>query len=81
MTEKTNFSTQGHSGIHTRRWVAQRWLIDNIIRSVGNVPSTNLGPAPAGLVADWMNARLGGKPIASERWFVEAGGNIVKTPY
>ena len=81
MTEKTNFSTQGHSGIHTRRRVAQRWLIDNIIRSVGNVPSTNLGPAPAGLVADWMNARLAGKPFASERWLVEAGGNIVKTPY
>ena len=81
MTEKMKSSTQGRGGIHTRRWVAQRWLIDNIIRSVGNVPSTNLGPAPAGLVADWMNARLAGKPFASERWLVEAGGNIVKTPY
>lgn len=56
-------------------------LIDNIIRSVGNTPSTNLGPAPAGLVADWMNARLAGKPFASERWLVEANGNVVKTPY
>lgn len=22
-------------GVHTRRWIAQRWLIDNVIRSVG----------------------------------------------
>ena len=49
--------------------------------SVGNVPSANLGPTPAVLVADWMNARLAGKPFASERWYVEAGGSVVKTPY
>jgi alpha-beta hydrolase superfamily lysophospholipase len=49
--------------------------------SVGNVPSTNLGPTPAVMVADWMNARLAGKPFASERWLVEAGGRVAKTPY
>ncbi|HET9663260.1 MAG TPA: alpha/beta hydrolase [Burkholderiales bacterium] len=49
--------------------------------SVGNVPSTNLGPTPAVLVADWMNARLSGKPLTSERWFVESSGRVVKTPY
>lgn len=49
--------------------------------SVGNVPSTNLGPAPQVLVADWMNARLSAKSLASERWFVESNGRIVKTPY
>jgi dienelactone hydrolase len=49
--------------------------------SVGNVPSANFGPAPAVLVADWMNARLAGKPFASERWYVEASGRVVKTPY
>jgi len=49
--------------------------------SVGNVPSANLGPTPAVLVADWMNARLAGKPFASERWYVEASGSVVKTPY
>ena len=49
--------------------------------SVGNVPSTNVGPAPAGLVADWMSARLAGKPFPSERWLVEASGSILKTPY
>ncbi len=24
-----------HGGVRTRRWVAQRWLVDNVIRSVG----------------------------------------------
>ena len=64
----------------TRRWVEQRWLIDNIIRSVSNVPSTNLGPTPTVLIADWMNARLAGKPLASERWHVESSGRVVRTP-
>lgn len=49
--------------------------------SVGNVPSAQLGPTPAVLVADWMNARLAGKAFNSERWFVEAGGRVVVTPY
>jgi hypothetical protein len=49
--------------------------------SVGNVPSANLGPTPAVLIADWMNVRLAGKLFASERWFVEANGQVVKTAY
>ena len=49
--------------------------------SVGNVPSTNLGPTPSVLAADWMNARLSGRPFASERWFVEASGRVAKTAY
>lgn len=49
--------------------------------SVGNVPSAQLGPTPAVLVADWMNARLAGKPFASERWFVDASGRVEATPY
>jgi hypothetical protein len=32
------------------------------------------------LVADWLAARLNGKPVASERWFVQATGQVVKTP-
>jgi dienelactone hydrolase len=47
--------------------------------SVGNVPAANLGPFPPGLIADWLAARLAGKPIASERWFVQATGQVVKT--
>ena len=49
--------------------------------SVGNVPAASLGPTPAVLVADWMNARLAGKPSTSERWFVEASGRVVTTAY
>jgi hypothetical protein len=49
--------------------------------SVGNVPAANLGPTPAQLVADWMQARLASRPFASERWFVDAGGRIAKTSY
>lgn len=32
------------------------------------------------LVADWMVATLAGRPFPSERWYVEASGQIVKTP-
>lgn len=49
--------------------------------SVGNAASTNLGPTPPGLVADWMAARLAGKTFPSERWYVQASGNVVKTRY
>ncbi len=49
--------------------------------AIGTVPSTNLGPFATGLVADWMAARLAGKPFASERWFVEASGRVDKTAY
>jgi dienelactone hydrolase len=47
--------------------------------SVGNVPAANLGPFPPVLVADWLTARLAGKPFKSERWFVEPTGRIAKT--
>jgi hypothetical protein len=46
--------------------------------SVGNVPAANAGPFPPVLVADWLVARLNGKSFASERWFVEPTGRIVK---
>jgi dienelactone hydrolase len=48
--------------------------------SVGNVPSANLGPFPPTLIADWLVARLNGKPMTSERWYVEPTGRISKTP-
>ncbi len=47
--------------------------------SVGNVPAANLGPFPSTLVADWLAARLSGKPLTSAHWFVEASGRVVKT--
>lgn len=47
--------------------------------SVGNVPATNLGPAPPVLVADWMDARLTGKAFESERWYVQSNGVVART--
>lgn len=48
--------------------------------SVGNVASTNLGPTPQALVADWMHARLEGRPMPSERWYVQSNGTVVRAP-
>jgi hypothetical protein len=48
--------------------------------SVGNVPSTNLGPFPPTLIADWLVARLNGKPMKNERWYVDPIGRVTKTP-
>lgn len=49
--------------------------------SVGNVPAAHLGPHPQTLVADWVHARFCDKPLASERWYVEASGRIAKAVY
>lgn len=45
--------------------------------AVGNVPASNLGPSPFGLLSDWMIDRFNGKPLLSERWFVNARGEIL----
>jgi dipeptidyl aminopeptidase/acylaminoacyl peptidase len=47
--------------------------------SVGNVPATHLGPSPGILVADWVSDRLAGRECQSERWFVEANGQVQVT--
>jgi pimeloyl-ACP methyl ester carboxylesterase len=48
--------------------------------TVSAVPSVNLGPTPNVLLCEWMVARLGGKAFPSERWFVNASGQVDKTP-
>lgn len=48
--------------------------------SVGGVPSANLGPAPAILVADWVAQRLTGKAFASERHYIDNTGRVTRTP-
>jgi hypothetical protein len=40
--------------------------------------ATQNGPEPRQYQAEWIAARLEGKPFNSERWFIEAGGNVVK---
>jgi len=65
--------------IHAMTGPRQLVIYADSRHSVGNVPAANLGPFPSGLVADWLMARLDGKPFASERWFVQATGQVVKT--
>lgn len=72
---------------HTERFmqrlpVAKRLVIYAEARhAVGGVSSTNLGPFPSTLSADWMADRLAAKPFPSERWYVEPTGRIVATAY
>jgi dienelactone hydrolase len=67
--------------MHTLKSPKRLVVYQDCRHSVGNVPATNLGPTPPVLVADWMAARLAGKPFPSERWYVESNGRVVKTQY
>jgi dienelactone hydrolase len=49
--------------------------------SIAYVPSSQLGPNPSILVADWMAATLAGKSFPSERWYVKATGEVVRTKF
>ncbi len=72
--------------VHTERMLAcipgpKRFVIYQDARhAIGATASVNLGPYPPTMVADWMIERFAGKPMASERWYVEGSGNVVKTP-
>ena len=48
--------------------------------AVGFVLSSNLGPYPPTLIADWMLDQFSGVTFESERWYVQSNGTIVKTP-
>jgi dienelactone hydrolase len=72
--------------VHTERMLKRmtaprRFVVYQDARhAIGACPSVNLGPHPPTLVADWMAARLAGKPMASERWYVDNFGSVSKTP-
>ncbi len=72
--------------IHAERMLARigapkRFVVYQDARhAIGAAPSVNLGPDPPTMVADWMIERFAGKSLKSERWYVEASGNVVKTP-
>ena len=72
--------------VHTERMFSEMSCPRQLViyqdsrHAIGSVPSANLGPFPQGLMADWMLDRLNDKPVASERWFVEATGRIEKRP-
>jgi dipeptidyl aminopeptidase/acylaminoacyl peptidase len=46
--------------------------------SVAMTMATQNGPEPREYQAEWMAARLEGKRMPSERWFVQSSGEIVK---
>jgi dienelactone hydrolase len=46
--------------------------------SVAMTMATQNGPEPREYQAEWMTARLEGKPMPSERWLVQSSGEIVK---
>jgi dienelactone hydrolase len=48
--------------------------------SVAQTTATTNGPEPRIYQAEWMAARLEGKPFNNERWFIEASGNVIKEP-
>jgi dienelactone hydrolase len=51
------------------------------IHGLRGVPSVSLGPQPAAMLTTWMDARLASRPLASESWFVQANGQVVKSAY
>ena len=46
--------------------------------SIALTTATQNGPEPRAYQAEWLAARLAGKPLVSERWFVQANGNVLK---
>jgi dienelactone hydrolase len=78
--EADELSPLEHTERMIRAMTAPRQLViyADSRHSVGGVPAANLGPFPPTFVADWLVARLNGKPLKSERWFVEPTGRIVK---
>ena len=72
--------------VHTERMLARmtaprRFVVYQDARhAISEAPSVRLGPYPPGMVADWMSERFAGKPLASERWYVDATGGVTKTP-
>jgi hypothetical protein len=48
--------------------------------ATAGVASTNLGPFPPALVADWIAAFFRGESFPSSRWLVDSTRRITKTP-
>jgi len=71
--------------VHTERMLTrmtaprQFVVYQDARHAVGACPAVNLGPHPPTLVADWMAARFAGKPMASERWYVDNSGIVTRT--
>jgi dienelactone hydrolase len=58
----------------------QLLVYENGNHSIMETTATANGPEPRAYQAEWMAARLEGKPFGNERWFIESSGNVVKQP-
>ena len=47
--------------------------------SVADTTASTAGPDPRATQADWLAARLEGKPFQSERWVIDYDGKVTKT--
>ena len=56
----------------------QLLVYENGNHSIAETTATKNGPEPRKYQAEWMAARLEGKPFNNERWFIESSGNVVK---
>lgn len=66
--------------IGTLRGPKQLVVYQGARHAISYVPSTTLGPAAPILLADWLLARCAGSAMASERWDVDARGEVSKQP-
>ena len=56
----------------------QLLVYENGNHSIAETTATKNGPEPREYQAEWMAARLEGKPFNNERWFIESSGNVIK---
>jgi dienelactone hydrolase len=79
--EADELSPLEHTERMVRSMTAPRQLViyADSRHSVGGVPAANLGPFPPTYVADWLVARFEGRQFDSERWFVQATGQLAKS--
>jgi len=47
--------------------------------SLAETTSSTNGPDPRAMQAEWLAARLEGKPVANERWVIDYDGKVTKT--
>jgi dienelactone hydrolase len=56
----------------------QLLVYENGNHSILETTATKNGPEPRAYQAEWMAARLEGKPFSSERWFIASSGDVTK---
>ncbi len=81
--EEDNLSPLEHTDRMFENMQASRMLMvyQGANHGPAESPSVGNGPFAPVFVTEWMISRLNREPFASERWFIENSGNIVRTAY